>query len=351
MTKWIKVLFILTNLGMSSSLSSQDLSTLFFPDKNISYLGQTSPNRKEKNGMGIQKLKKGAVYVGDFSRNEAHGHGMLIVPQNQTIDKCGEATVYVGKWFRGKMEGKGKLYNKKGELIYNGSFSENVPQGDFLNKQDTISKFSILEIENELFIGETIDDVPNGFGIFLDDEGFFTVCPVNYGLKNGVGIMILPPYKWMIFNIENELYYPIVSSIEYEERQARYKINRSREKAELLNTFSSLINEGLELTSNFVNTYSPTNDIDIENNSSFASDFKNKNNASNSNENSISNQTNYNSDKATYSKYDSLLSAVFAGNRDASSSEIKNWQSKMKALRTKWEKAGKSFPHSSNEDR
>lgn len=67
--------------------------------------------------------------------------------------------------------------------------------------------------------------------------------------------------------------------------------------------------------------------------------------------NSISEQQSYNTDKRTYANYDSMLSQVFAGNREASSSEIKNWQSKMKQLRTKWEARGKSFPKSSNESR
>ena len=66
---------------------------------------------------------------------------------------------------------------------------------------------------------------------------------------------------------------------------------------------------------------------------------------------SLSEQEAYNSDKHTYSNYDSMLSQAFAGNRSASASEIKEWQSKMKKLREKWEKKGKSFPHSANEDR
>ena len=65
----------------------------------------------------------------------------------------------------------------------------------------------------------------------------------------------------------------------------------------------------------------------------------------------LSEQNSYNTDKATYSRYDSLLSSAFAGNSSASLSEIRDWQSKMKKLRQKWESKGKSFPHSSNEDR
>lgn len=67
--------------------------------------------------------------------------------------------------------------------------------------------------------------------------------------------------------------------------------------------------------------------------------------------NDMSEHQSYNADKSTYSRYDSMLSQAFAGNREASVSEIRQWQKKMKDLRTKWEKKGKSFPHSANEDR
>lgn len=57
----------------------------------------------------------------------------------------------------------------------------------------------------------------------------------------------------------------------------------------------------------------------------------------------MSEQRAYNSDKSTYSKYDSMLAAAFAGNRNASPSEISQWQNKMKSLRKKWEAKGRSF--------
>lgn len=66
---------------------------------------------------------------------------------------------------------------------------------------------------------------------------------------------------------------------------------------------------------------------------------------------SISEQQSYNVDKSTYARYDSMLSQAFAGTREASASEIRDWQSKMKKLRTKWEARGKSFPKSANESR
>lgn len=65
----------------------------------------------------------------------------------------------------------------------------------------------------------------------------------------------------------------------------------------------------------------------------------------------ISEQMNYNNDKKAYARYDSMLAAYFAGNKSASPSEVKQWQTKMKQLRQKWEAKGKNFPHFANEDR
>ncbi|WP_294630912.1 hypothetical protein [uncultured Bacteroides sp.] len=94
--------------------------------------------------------------------------------------------------------------------------------------------------------------------------------------------------------------------------------------------------------------------IEVVQNAGEADDFDDSSDSkdgkeSKSDKNDISNQQSYNADKSTYAKYDSMLAQVFAGNRDASLSEIKQWQKKMKELRTKWEAKGKSFPHSANE--
>lgn len=66
---------------------------------------------------------------------------------------------------------------------------------------------------------------------------------------------------------------------------------------------------------------------------------------------SASEQTSYNTDKRTYEMYDRQLASHFAGNQTMSESARKSMQQKMKGLRERWEKRGKSFPHSVNEDR
>lgn len=336
------------------SVAAQDLSSIFFPKNSVQYIGQVGTNGKEHNGMGVLRLKNG-IYAGDFSRNQFHGIGIQIMSVNKNIDKCGDASIYVGKWFRNKKNGIGRLYNSKGNLIYNGKFVDDKPTEQFLSVADSSMRFSIVEIDGELYIGETVDNIPHGFGMFVDDEDdilSYTFCSVKMGMKHGLSIMLLPPYNWAVFNIENELYYPIDSYAAQQQLASEYKANRDKERQELFNTFSDLLSYGSTIVSNIQDIGKSLKNSDLsDNQNSGYSDQPSRSSNGNSNKYNLSEQGHYNSDKATYRKYDSILAAVFAGNRPASQSEIEQWQQKMRNLRKKWEDKGKSFPHSINEDK
>lgn len=354
MKKITKLIFLfLINLVLALNASAQDFSGILFPTKSIDYLGQVGTNGKEKNGMGCFKTKNGEVFVGDFSRGLYHGSGIMFAPKSKTLDKCQNGQIYVGKWFRGKKEGIGRLYDEAGSLIYNGRFSNDKPTGEFPHTADTTSRFEILQLEDEIYIGETSNNSPNGFGIFYDSEGFFTICRVKEGNQYGVGIMLLPPYEWAVFNIENDLYYQIASSKEQRARNSFYQANRERERIELLNTFSGLLNESTQIIADINSIVNRTSEnTTTSENFNYTSNDRSESDRQNSNDKyNMSDQRNYNRDKSTYSKYDSMLASAFAGNKNASASEIKEWQSTMKKLREKWEKKGKNFPHSANEDR
>lgn len=121
------------------------------------------------------------------------------------------------------------------------------------------------------------------------------------------------------------------------------------------------IAKGLEVTGSVLNAanaaigayngnQSPSTDGSYEDNTSSQSS-KSSSGTSSGNRFSISEQTSYNQDKSTYEKYDSQLASHFAGNQTMSPDGVRHAQKAMKKLRQKWEKRGKSFPHSSNESR
>lgn len=134
------------------------------------------------------------------------------------------------------------------------------------------------------------------------------------------------------------------------------KISEERDRLEAnarIDAFAKSMTSILTSAMNIVSSVSNNNDIT----STISSEFSSLESGStidktkSSSDFSLSEQTSYNSDKRVYSQYDSMLSQYFAGNRNASESEKKQWQSKMKSLRQKWEKKGKSFPRSENESR
>lgn len=122
------------------------------------------------------------------------------------------------------------------------------------------------------------------------------------------------------------------------------------------------IADGLSVAGNVLGTVSDTY-MQIQNNGG-SSDYYNSSDyddtnysnsssgsSSGSNGKSLSEQQSYNTDKRTYERYDSQLSSHFAGNQKMSSSSVRQAQKKMKDLRQKWERKGRSFPHSQNESR
>lgn len=124
---------------------------------------------------------------------------------------------------------------------------------------------------------------------------------------------------------------------------------RRKELADALNSFGESMIKTAQTIEEIQSHSNGTSDANAANES--VASNGDKTSRSGSNGNNMSEHHSYNSDKSTYSRYDSMLAQVFAGNREASVSEIKSWQSTMKELRKKWEGKGKSFPHSSNEDR
>lgn len=52
--------------------------------------------------MGLLKMKDGTLYIGDFSKGEMTGIGMLLIPEGDFVSYCDNCSVYVGNWQDGK---------------------------------------------------------------------------------------------------------------------------------------------------------------------------------------------------------------------------------------------------------
>ena len=97
----------------------------------------------------------------------------------------------------------------------------------------------------------------------------------------------------------------------------------------------------------FSNTSS---NVNISENTNLSDDNISKEKKSSTVPYSISANQNKNTDSRTYANYDGMLSKMRYGNMEYDDAKRKEYQSKMRALREKWEKRGERFQHSENED-
>lgn len=304
-------------------------------------------------GSGIFKYKNGTIYVGDFKEKSFNGLGMIITSSGDTISNCKNARYYVGRFRDGKKHGKGVCYDVNGVIIYFGIFENDMPKESYNISEYPIKYFSDLQTEEFYYIGEFEGDCPNGFGCLISPNGDFIISSFNDGKPEGTTVYVLEDGNWVTEHVKSGQVTPISSSKEYTQLATNAKSAFKAGLGIALGYFTRAVEIGTQML-NYTSPdlHSKNFSVSSENESALQSrGTQYSNDDSNSGKFDLSEQRNYNSDKSTYSRYDSQLSQYFAGNRKASLSEVKDWQSRMKDLRIKWEGKGKSFPHSSNEEK
>ena len=283
---------------------------------------------------------------------------MQIAPKNKNIENCGEGFIYVGRWLNGEKYGNGRLYNKSGQLIYDGRFESDKPCRQLLSNPDTLRNFSFLEFKNddesEIYVGEVESNLPNGFGIYYDDE-CFTIVESKEGNQYGLGLMLIPSVGWSTFKVEDGLYTVLDNSANLSNRQARRKEERRRARQDLLNAFADFANGMAQVASNVQQ---------IQNNGSGASAYGSVNageesstgtarngNSGKGTSHNASEVQSKNRDSNTYSSYESqLIKMNTYWESQYNDSQRRSIQQNMKKIRTKWETRGFQMFHSQWED-
>ena len=361
-SKSVFLIFII--LVSSTNMAAQDLVELFFPNKSTSYMGVTLDNGKTRNGLGVLRLKNNGVYVGYFSHNKFNGKGMQIAPKNKYIENCGEGFIYVGRWLNGGKNGNGRLYNKSGQLIYDGRFESDKPCKLLSSNPDTLRNFSFLEFKNddesEIYVGEVESNLPNGFGIYYDDE-CFTIVESKGGNQYGLGLMLIPSVGWSTFKVEDGLYTVLDNSANLSNRQARRKEERRRARQDLLNAFADFANGMAQVASNVQQIQNNGNGGEIStigsgiNSGNTVSTWNSSKTTTGSSEkdtgHNASEVQSKNRDSNTYSSYESqLIKMNTYWESQYNDSQRRSIQQSMKKIRTKWESRGFQMFHSQWED-
>lgn len=243
--RYLTFIFI---LFLPSLLQAQDISSILFSNHSIDYFGQITDKGRNKDGMGLYKLKKGNLYAGDMKMNKIHGFGMMIAGEKGDISHCDGAFVYVGEWESGMKNGKGTVYDRSGTAIYNGTFTNDIPSEKYPSEEIDIAKrFSYLDLQEELYIGEVENGKPEGYGLTFDEEGFIFLFPFRNGMENGVGIVIFPPNSWATFKARDEQFFPISSSQEQAQRTENNKAVAAQARTELMQSLNNVLDAGVQL--------------------------------------------------------------------------------------------------------
>lgn len=362
--KNMKRIIIILLSFLPTILYAQDISSILFSGHSVDYFGQLTDRGKDKEGLGLQKLKGGNLYAGSIRKNRFHGYGMMIAGEKGEIANCNGAYVYVGEWDNGIKKGKGTVYDRSGTAIYAGMFDNDAPSEKFPSEViETNKRFTYLELdedeEKQLYIGEAENGKPEGYGMTLDEEGFIGLSSFKGGNENGIGILIFPPNYWATYRVKDKRWFPISSSRQQAERTANNKAVAARERGELIQSLNKVLDAGTQIVGTIGQitggnhadgTPVGISEADMDGSVSGNSGANSRGSTSGSKYN-LGEQQSYNTDKQSWGRYDGMLSAHFDGGRSATGNEVKQWQQKMKDLRAKWKAKGKSFPDSNNENK
>lgn len=173
-----------------------------------------------RNGMGFVLNKDNFFYAGDFYRGDISGMGIIIMPKG--IKGCPECTTYVGSWENGHKTGFGRCYNDFGDLIYQGLFSNDLPQGEFPNIRSKSNKrFNICDLgDKTYYVGEFYNGIADGKGIIIYNDGGIWQSDFKDGTLNGIGLYCAYNGSWQTLNVKGEEIKVVTSSDDYEKNAA-----------------------------------------------------------------------------------------------------------------------------------
>lgn len=201
-TKKYSILLLLLFVG-NFSFAQNIADVLFGKECKKDYIGQYNYNGKRKNGFGIERYRNGSVYIGDFSENEISGRGMLILNGGK-IPHVNQAVVYVGNWLKGKKNGRGTCYDSNGNVVYDGKFQNDKPSAP--NTASTPKRFAMLSFENNLYLGEVVDGIPEGFGLTVKEDGSIVYGTMKQGQWQGVCMTYYSAELWEVGQWKDGVY-------------------------------------------------------------------------------------------------------------------------------------------------
>ena len=159
---------------------------------NGSYKGQTS--RGNRSGLGMCYCDGGAYYIGNWNLDGRNGRAIYMVEPDYIVSNCPDCVYYVGGWSNNDKSGTGRCYDKYGNLIYTGTFSNDKPAGSYPMSGYNNYKFECIEYSSgAYYVGETYKGKPVGQGVYIGSDGDMWYGEWRDGSRDGYGIYM--PYQ------------------------------------------------------------------------------------------------------------------------------------------------------------
>lgn len=156
------------------------------------YKGQVAYNGA-LHGYGVCRTDKGVYFWGKYNAGSVTGTFLSICSADATesLTNCPGAYYFVGNMVNGKKSGRGSCYDLRGNLVYSGNFSNDIPTGTYPSTGYESYKFSCIDYENgNYYVGETLDGKRHGMGIYLWSNGDAWYGHWSFGERDGEGVFL-----------------------------------------------------------------------------------------------------------------------------------------------------------------
>jgi hypothetical protein len=158
------------------------------------YKGQVSTVNgiQTRQGLGLYWYNSDYIYWGAFINGILNGYAIDIAAVGKDVNYCPNCVYFVGYYCDRLKCGKGKCYDKDGNLIYYGDFSNDHPIGTYPSIENyTSNKFECIEYKSgDKYFGETYNGQRHGQGIYLWKNGDAWYGPWKDGTRDGYGIYL-----------------------------------------------------------------------------------------------------------------------------------------------------------------
>lgn len=330
--------------------------------KKEKFKGQILKDRR--NGMGALSMKDGSYYIGDFYRDEIHGLGMYLAPENGYVQDCDSCVVYIGNWRDGKKNGMGTCYARNGDVIYRGNFENDKPMGEYPSTGDYTSRyFSLFDFGKEdMVLGEVKNGMLNGMGVIVFENGDLWIGTFRNGVRRGVSLHMLYNGEWETVNITDTDFQVLSSSESYRSFEAARLEARRQNLQEVMGLISqatesiaqiagtvSQIKQGSNST--YSSSHAGRSDIALSSGSGVGNASRSRSRSNGGNTRPECGQA-WRTDSRAYSNYDSQLADMqtWPERYDNLISDRQRIQGKMRSIRQKWEARGCPITKSSREN-